>query len=397
MNFLFISPNFPESYWLFCHGLKQNNVNVYAISDAPYDSLNENLKNSLIEYYHVGNLQNYEEVYRACAFLIFKHGRMNIVESNNEFWLNLDAHLREDFNIKSGISLARLSEYQCKNKMKEFYHKVGIKTARYALATSFESAQAFIKLVNYPIVIKPNIGVGASHTYKIMNEHDLQSFFNSERKVAMIMEEFVDGLCFSFDGITNSKRELLFATSHQYSDSLMDVVNEQKSVGCYSYKQIPHDIMEAGLKTIEAFDVRSRFFHLEFFRLLYDQKGLGKKGDIVALEVNMRPPGGFIPDMMDYACDCNVYQIWADIIINDEIKNKQIRHYSSCFVGRRDHHNYELSLEQVEDKYKENIMMIKRLPQALASAMGDIIVVARFSSENESKEFIKSVEQEHIQ
>ena len=28
---------------------------------------------------------------------------------------------------------------------------------------------------------------------------------------------------------------------------------------------------------------------------------MGKKGDVVALEVNMRPCGGFTPDMIDYA------------------------------------------------------------------------------------------------
>lgn len=77
----------------------------------------------------------------------------------------------------------------------------------------------------------------------------------------------------------------------------MDAVNEQKNIGCYSYKHIPDDIMEAGKRTVEAFDTRSRFFHFEFFRLNEDQ-AVGKKGDIIGLEVNMRPPGGFLPDMI---------------------------------------------------------------------------------------------------
>lgn len=57
---------------------------------------------------------------------------------------------------------------------------------------------------------------------------------------------------------------------------------------------------------MKAFGVKSRFVHFEFFRLRQDQKGLGRRGEIMALEVNMRPCGGFGPDMMglckQYGC-----------------------------------------------------------------------------------------------
>lgn len=69
MNFIFISPNFPKTYWNFCRCLKQNGVRVLGIGDAPYELLEENLKQNLQEYYKVSSLENYEEVYKACAFL----------------------------------------------------------------------------------------------------------------------------------------------------------------------------------------------------------------------------------------------------------------------------------------------------------------------------------------
>jgi hypothetical protein len=37
MNFVFISPHFPHTYWNFCQRLKQNGVTVLGIADAPYD------------------------------------------------------------------------------------------------------------------------------------------------------------------------------------------------------------------------------------------------------------------------------------------------------------------------------------------------------------------------
>ena len=50
-NFIFISPNFPTNYWLFCRELKKNGMNVLGIGDQPYDELTEDLKASLNEYY----------------------------------------------------------------------------------------------------------------------------------------------------------------------------------------------------------------------------------------------------------------------------------------------------------------------------------------------------------
>ena len=392
MNFIFISPHFPESYWLFCQGLKNNGVNVLAIADTPYNSVSTNLKNSINDFYQVSSLENYDEMLRAVAWFTYKHGKIDWIESNNEYWLRQDAALRRDFHVETGFPCEALDNCQSKHRMKEFFAAAGLKTARWQLATNLEDAQKFTELVGYPIVIKPDIGVGASDTHKIKNGDELRTAFAHGFKEAMIMEEYINGSCFSFDGITNSKKELLFVTSHQYTDSIMDAVNEQKNIGCYSYKDIPADIMEAGTRSVEAFDTRSRFFHFEFFRLLEDQP-VGKKGDIIGLEVNMRPPGGFLPDMINFANDSNVYQLWADMIVHDTIHYQQVRKYSSGFIGRRDRLHYAHTTQDIQGTYRDSILMIRRLPAALATAMGDEVIVARFKTEEEILDFFRYVQE----
>lgn len=47
MNFVVISPNYPESYWMFCRGLKENGAKVLAIVDTPYNQLKQELKGVL--------------------------------------------------------------------------------------------------------------------------------------------------------------------------------------------------------------------------------------------------------------------------------------------------------------------------------------------------------------
>ena len=151
-NVVFISPNFPTNYWQFCKELKNNGMNVLGIGDQPYDELNPNLKDSLNEYYKVGSLENYDEVYRAVAFFIHKYGRIDWLESNNEYWLEKDAQLRTDFHITSGFQVEDMPRIKYKSKMKEYYQKAGIVTARYHLVNEIEGCREFLAKVGYALL-----------------------------------------------------------------------------------------------------------------------------------------------------------------------------------------------------------------------------------------------------
>jgi biotin carboxylase len=58
--------------------------------------------------------------------------------------------------------------------MKDFYIKAGVPVARYAFCKSLEEDLKFIDMVGYPVVVKPDVGVGAATTYKIENKEDLE-------------------------------------------------------------------------------------------------------------------------------------------------------------------------------------------------------------------------------
>lgn len=176
-NVIFISPNFPTNYWQFCRELKNDGVNVLGIGDQPYDELLPELKESLNEYYKVGSLESYDEVYRAVAFLTFKHGRIDFIESNNEYWLEQDAKLRTDFNIRTGFQERDLPRIKYKSKMKKYYEKADIPVARYHLVDTIRKCRDFIAKVGYPVIVKPDNGMGASHTYKLDSDADLEAFF----------------------------------------------------------------------------------------------------------------------------------------------------------------------------------------------------------------------------
>ena len=391
-NVVFISPNFPTNYWQFCRELKKNGMNVLGIGDQPYEELNPELKENLHEYYKVSNLENYDEVYRGVAFLIFKYGPIDWLESNNEYWLERDARLRTAFHITSGFQEEDIPRIKYKSKMKEYYRNVGISTARYYLVEDREGCLEFIDKVGYPVVVKPDNGVGASQTYKLSSDEELDDFLKKKTPgVSYIMEEFVHAEVNSYDAIIDSHGEPLFETGNVTPMSIMDIVNNQDNSIYYILKELPSDTRQAGRATVKSFGVKSRFVHFEFFRLLKDQKGLGTKGSIIALEVNMRPCGGFTPDMIDFAHSTNVYKIWADMVAFDKTEIESGPHAYCAYAGRRDGKNFLLNDSQVAEKYENRLKMNQRIPDVLAGAMGNQMFVALFDTKEEMDLFYKDV------
>lgn len=391
-NVVFISPNFPTNYWQFCRELKKNGMNVLGIGDQPYEELNPELKENLHEYYKVSNLENYDEVYRGVAFLIFKYGPIDWLESNNEYWLERDARLRTAFHITSGFQEEDIPRIKYKSKMKEYYRNVGISTARYYLVEDREGCLEFIQKVGYPVVVKPDNGVGASQTYKLSSDEELDDFLQKKTPdVSYIMEEFVYAEVNSYDAIIDSHGEPLFETGNVTPMSIMDIVNNQDNSIYYILKELPSDTRQAGRATVKSFGVKSRFVHFEFFRLLKDQKGLGTKGSIIALEVNMRPCGGFTPDMIDFAHSTNVYKIWADMVAFDKTEIESGPHAYCAYAGRRDGKNFLFNDSQVAEKYGNRLKMNQRIPEVLAGAMGNQMFVALFDTKEEMDLFYQDV------
>ena len=216
MNFVFISPNFPKTYWNFCDRLQKNGVRVLGIGDAPYEELLPELKASLTEYYRVGNLADYDAMVRAMGYFTHRYGKIDWLESNNEYWLEQDAALRTDFNITTGAKSDFIRRIRYKSAMKESYRAAGVPVARHHMVDSLEAARGFISQVGWPVIVKPDNGCGAEATYKLHNEAELLSFYRSRPSVPYIMEEFIDGTIVSFDGVADSHCTPLFYTSNYF-------------------------------------------------------------------------------------------------------------------------------------------------------------------------------------
>ncbi len=392
MNFIFISPNFPHTYWQFCDCLHKNGINVLGIGDAPYDGLEEPLKAALTEYYRVDSLEDYDQVYRAAAFFAFKYGRIDWIESMNEYWLEQDARLRMDFNVKTGIQSDRIGFIKEKALMKQLYLKEGIPTARQAAVTTREAGREFIGKVGYPVIVKPNIGVGATNTWKLENDSDLEAFYDNLPEASYVMEEFIEGIICSYDAILDARCEPLFESMTVWPP-VMDIVNKDLDLMYYTCPEVPEGLRSLGRRTVKAFGVDRRFVHLEFFRLTAARKELGEVGDFVALEVNMRPAGGYTPDMMNFAHSTNVYQIYADMVAYDNRRQPEgPEHFYCVYASRKDGHTYAHTHEEIIDRDGVNMVMQEEMPPMNWPQMGRYMYTAKLGTFKEAEAFIRFVQ-----
>ncbi|MCD8190498.1 MAG: ATP-grasp domain-containing protein [Clostridiales bacterium] len=372
MNFVFVSPQFPDCYRHFCQRLKGNGVNVLGIGDCPYALLHPELKASLTEYYKVDTMEDYDQMLRAVAYFTFRYGKIDYLESNNEYWMEQDARLRQDFHITSGLQPEDMRKFKNKSAMKAYYAAAGIPTARYHLLTDRQSALDFAHWVGYPLVAKPDNGVGAAGNRTLRSDEDLCRLFDMDLGSQYILEEFVSGDVSAFDGIVNSKGEIVFCANHVTTISIMDMVQHHGPMYYSVLKDVPWDMLEAGKAVLKSFGLKKRSFHLEFFRLTEAKEGLGNVGDIVGLEVNMRPAGGYTPDMINYATSADYYQLWADMICYDEPRHGYDgQRYYCAYIGRWDEKRYRHSHDDICQRYGWRIKDSGRLTGILEGTMGD--------------------------
>ena len=398
MNFVFISPNFPVRYFKWVEALRDHGVNVLGIGDSPYYETHDRLKAALREYYFVGDMSNYDNMYRAVAYFEKKYGKIDFIESNNEWWLTMDAKLREAFGVTSGQLPAQMESIKAKSAMKEYFKKGGAKTMRYTLVDGRqdeEKVRKFIEEVGFPVFVKPNVGVGASDSYAVHNEKELQEFLDRKLVETYIMEELVEGYIVSYDGLVNEEGDVVFSTADHFPTPIDKLVSEQADVIYYDNPfSLPFEDLDGakfeklGRSVVKAFNIKKRPFHVEFFVLTKDKPGLGKKGEVLGLECNMRSPGGYTPDLMNYGNSISIYQMYADIICYNE--NRQpldLEKFYAFAVSRRKAAKYVHSEEEILTKYHNSLNMHGRYPAHIAHEMGDFYYYAKFKTLKEGKEF----------
>ena len=362
MNIVLISPHFPPNFRNFSFRLRDNGANVLGIADVHYDQIPDEVKCALTEYYRVENMHDYDQIVRALGYYTHRYGKIDRIDSHNEYWLETEARLRTDFNIE-GVKVDVIDNMKRKSLMKQVFIDAGLKPARGRVCLDEAETFAFIKEVGYPVVAKPDSGVGAAKTYKLENPDQVRHYLADKLHVDYILEEFIQEPIVTFDGLVDASGELVFSSSLRYSKGVMETVNENSDIYYYFSRTIEPRLEAAGKSILKAFDLKARFFHFEFF--------MKDNGEVIPLEVNMRPPGGFTLDMFNFANNFDCYKAWADVIMYGHTEISGQRDFHVIYVSRKDWIPYQLSHEEVVVSFPELMVYNDRIEDVFSAAIGN--------------------------
>ncbi len=351
------------------------NVTVWGIGEADFFSMPENLRLAL-KWYVRADLNSSKDVEKALEYLISvktsfgDSPTFDFVESHNEQWLRLEAFINKKLGVE-GIQPADLDRLKKKSVMKKLFKESGLPVARGERITGFDHGLRLADVLGYPLILKPDEGVGAGGIHKVVDETQLRQVL-SEADGDLVMEEFIDAKIVTYDGLADGSGRICFENSLIYGEGVLEYVLG-KDAFFYVSRHIPGKLSQAGRRLAKLFKISRKFFHFEFFKV---------GDDYMPIEINCRPPGGAILDMMNYSVDDDLYAAYAQMIAHDETAIASEKKYYCCYLGRRDKH-YMNSHSSILDKFGHCLVEYAENPLIFQKAMGKYRYILRSVSESE--------------
>jgi carbamoylphosphate synthase large subunit len=331
MNIIFIEPSFPYNQKEFVRGLHAAGANVIGIGERPREYLADDLKAWLNHYLQVPSVVDERALLRA------------VQEVQGKLWVDrleatVEAHIMAAARVREAAGIPGTSvrtAYLCRDKpaMKEALRHGGIPCAQSCRAVDAHSARDFARQTGYPLIVKPPAGAGASGTWKVRDEQDLErviveSGLADGEEVAM--EEFIEGHEGFLDTLTINGQVTHEFITHYYPNVLvamrerwispqMITTNRIDAPGYREVRQMARDV-------IRLLDIGTSATHMEWFA--------GPRG-LKFSEIGCRPPGVGQWDVYNAANDFDLYLEWASALVHGRPQRQPSRRYAAGMIALR--------------------------------------------------------------
>lgn len=393
-NVIFISPHFPPHFVNFCKALRNESVNVLGIGDTPFDNLASELRSNLTDYTYVNDMNDYDRMLRTVGHYTARYGRIDRIDSLNETWLEIESRLRHDFRVP-GLSPDDIKRGRSKKGMHDIFKAAGIPHPDCIKVTSAEAVKAFAARVRYPLVMKPDVGVGSRGNFKVHSDAEVDAAFARDEKEwalqGYVAQPYIEGTIVTWDGLVDRHGKILFRLSHEYTDGCMEVVFDRRDTTMFTLLEIPAELDRLGTAAIAALGLRERFFHLEFFRL--------RDGSFMILEANLRCPGVLMLHQMNFSCDVDVFSGWAKVLMGHEAtqlalaKPKWIVAHISRRLRGPGTRTYATDNNQIVSLLGEKLLLAQELPAIWEPGMGSHAFITRHKTYDDMYQTIAMVQE----
>jgi len=376
-----LSPGFPREMAYFTRALASVGATVVGIGDQPPHDLLDAARGALAHYEHVPLAD--ENAVLAALHGLARHMAFDRVECLWEPYMLLAARVRESFGLP-GMTVAQTVPFRDKERMKQVLDAAGIRTPHHTSATTVAQVWEAAERIGYPIIVKPVSGAGSADTYRVDSAEQLADVLPTLRHVPEVsVEEFVDGEELTFDTVC-ADGEILFENVMWYRPRpLQNRLHEWISPVSIVLRDLSVPDLQAGremgVRVLDALGFRTGFTHMEWYRTA--------SGEAVFGEIAARPPGARVVDLMNYACDGDLYVAWAEAVLHGRLGAPLEKRYNAGSIFKRAHGLGVITgvagLDALRSAYGDDVVLVDLLAVGeprrdwRASVVGDGWVVVR--------------------
>lgn len=356
MNVIFVEPSFPYNQRQFVRGLREVGANVYGVGERPDDELDGDVKGWLSGYYRVGSVVHEPSLLEAVKAI---QGAVWV----DRLEATVEAHILPAAKVREATGIPGTSvrtAYLCRDKpaMKEALRAAGIPSAQSTRAKSVAEARAFAARVGYPLIVKPIAGAGASGTYRVDDDGELERVAAETGLTAgnaVAVEEFIEGHEGFLDTLTIDGEVAHEFITHYYPNVLVAMRERWISPQMVATNRIDapgyDEVRELARKVIRALDIGTSATHMEWF--------FGPRG-LKFSEIGCRPPGVGQWDVYNAANELDLYVEWASAIAHGRPQRAPSRRYAAGMIALRPERDGHITgysgVDEIQARYGDCIV-----------------------------------------
>lgn len=331
MNVIFVEPCFPYNQREFVRALHAAGATVIGIGERPVASLNTDLREWLADYVQVRSV-------------VHEPSLLDAVQSvQRKIWVDrleatVEAHIMAAAAVREAAGIPGTSTetaFLCRDKpaMKEALRRAGIPCAQSTRARTPQQARDFAAVTGYPLIVKPPAGAGASGTYRVRHDKDLERVIQESGLAggdAVAIEEFIEGHEGYLDTLTISGEVTHEFITHYYPNVLEAMRERWISPQMVTTNRIDApgyaEVREMARNVIRILNIGTSATHMEWFA--------GPRG-LKFSEIGCRPPGVGQWDVYNAANEFDLYFEWAHAIVHGSTHTRPSRRYAAGMIALR--------------------------------------------------------------
>jgi len=296
-------------------------VKLSLISADPVEALPPGLREKVAGHYRVKDVGDGSQLAKAAKALAASLGPIDRLTGVLEQLQLPMSHAREVADIP-GMRPAIARRFRDKDRMKQVLRAAGVPVAKSSLVYSQAALEAFVDAVGYPVIVKPQAGLGARSTQRIESPADLRAL----ARVGMVptadsplqAEQFVRAREHTCETVSIHGKAV-WRSGTRYFPTPLEVLEQPWQQYCV---MLPREVEapwtdfapvnEAALTALFGPHPQvsgTALTHMEWF--------LREDGSMLVNEVGARPPGVQIMPLMGLVHDMDFISAWAELIAFD--------------------------------------------------------------------------------